>query len=87
MPQSTGRREYAFDRPGIYSIRVLGFLDESWSDRFGGMRITTDSRGDQGPVATLVGLLPDQAALSGVLESLYERHLTLMSLEMVGDET
>jgi hypothetical protein len=45
------------------------------------MRITVSSHGDQKPVTTLVGLLADQAALAGVLNTLYELHLTLMSVE------
>jgi hypothetical protein len=42
-----------------------------------GMNITTSS-GDQ---STLVGRLPDQAALSGVLSSLYERQYPVLSVE------
>ncbi|MGD8269482.1 MAG: hypothetical protein PVH69_04860, partial [Desulfobacterales bacterium] len=66
-----------------YSIRVLGFVDESWSERLAGMRISTVSVEDKGPVTTLVGSVVDQAALSGVLETLYESHLTLLSVEML----
>jgi len=83
MQNQTEENKYAFDRPGIYSIRVLGFVDESWSDRLAGMRISTVSLDDKGPVTTLVGSVVDQAALSGVLETLYESHLTLLSVEML----
>ena len=27
------RKSYTFDRPGNYRIRVIGHLDESWSDK------------------------------------------------------
>jgi hypothetical protein len=47
------------------------------------MRISTVSVEDKGPVTTLVGSVVDQAALSGVLETLYESHLTLLSVEML----
>ena len=50
------------------------------------MRITTESRGDQEPVTTLIGSVPDQAALSGVLETLYESHLMLLAVEMLEDK-
>ena len=87
MPHPEGRKRYAFDRPGNYRIRVLGFLDESWSDRLGGLRITACSLKDQeGPVTELVGQVRDQAALAGVLNSLYELHLTLLSVEYLNDE-
>jgi hypothetical protein len=41
------------------------------------------SYGDEGPVTTLVGMAPDQAALAGVLETIYEAHFTLLSVEML----
>ena len=81
MPQLEERKSYMFDRPGNYRIRVHGFLDESWSDRLGGLRITTSRIGDQKPVSELVGRVRDQAELSGVLNTLYELHLTLLSVE------
>jgi len=83
MPQTTNEQKYAFDKPGIYCIRVLGTINESWTERLAGMSIATRNRGGEGPVTTLVGLLSDQAALSGVLETLYEAHFTLLSVEML----
>ena len=50
------------------------------------MSITINSRGDQEPVTTLVGTLCDQASLAGVLNSLYEFHFTLLSVEILEDE-
>jgi hypothetical protein len=83
MTNSTRRREYSFDKPGIYCIRVFGFIDKDYTERFAGMDITTRSRGEEEPITTLVGKLPDQASLSGILEALYESHLTLVSVEML----
>ena len=81
MTKSETRKSYAFDQPGNYRIRVRGFLDESWSERLGGMYITKSSPKDQGSVTSLVGQLRDQAELAGVLNTLYEMHLTLLSVE------
>ena len=81
MVQTESRKSYTFDKPGSYRIRVQGFLGESWSERLGGMSITTRNRGDNKPVTTLVGIMVDQAALAGVLNTLYELHLTLLSVE------
>ncbi len=75
------RKSYTFDRPGKYRIRVQGYLDETWSERLAGLRITTSTRGDQKPVTTLVGRVRDQSELTGVLNTLYQRHLTLLSVE------
>ena len=66
--------------PAIYRIEVEGHLDESWSDRLGGMRITTRKRADQSTVTTLTGRLRDQAELQGILNSLYELHLPVLSV-------
>ena len=81
MTQSEHRESFAFDRPGNYRIRVEGFLDKKWSARLGGLRITTSTRGDQKQVTVLEGLMRDQAELTGVLNALYQRHLTLLSVE------
>ena len=83
MAQPKSRKNFPFDRPGKYHIRVQGFLDESWSERLGGLRITTSTLKDQGPVTELVGPIRDQAELSGLLNTLYELHLTLLSVEML----
>ena len=87
MPQPESRKSYSFDQPGNYRIRIQGYLDESWSERLGGLRITTSTRGDQKPVTTLVGQVRDQAELTGVLNALYQRHLTLLAVErLYGDQ-
>jgi hypothetical protein len=87
MPHPEGRKRFAFDRPGNYRIRVLGFLDKSWSDRLGDLRITACSLKDQeGPVTELVGQVRDQAKLAGVLSTLYELHLTLLSVEYLNGD-
>ena len=86
MPQSEHRKSYTFDRPGKYRIRVQGFLDKSWSERLGGMSITTSNEGDQRPLTTLIGLMVDQAALAGVLNTLYEMHLPLIAVETIDEE-
>ena len=86
MPSSKGREYCSFDRPGNYRIRVQGFLDETWSERLGGMTILTSVRGSQGQVTMLIGQLQDQAELSGVLNTLYELHLPLLSVELLTGE-
>lgn len=50
------------------------------------MSITTRKRKDYKQVTTLVGTLVDQASLSGVLNTLYELHLTLLSVEYVNGD-
>ena len=86
MAQPKSKKSFPFDKPGKYHIRVQGFLDESWSERLGGLRITAGSLEDQGPITTLVGEVRDQAELAGVLNSLYELHLTLLSVEYLNGD-
>jgi len=50
------------------------------------MSISSKSQGDQGPVTTLVGTLHDQAELAGVLNTLYEWHMTLLSVDFLNPE-
>ena len=83
MPAPENRKDFAFDRAGNYRIRVRGYLDDSWTDRLGGMRITASGLNDQVPVTALDGQVRDQAELAGVLNTLYELHLTLLSVEYI----
>jgi hypothetical protein len=74
------------ETPATYRIRIQGKLDESWLDRVGGMAISSDTTAGKLPVTILVGHLPDQAALSGVLNTLYEMHLPLLSVENLDEK-
>ena len=86
MPQPESRKSFTFDRSGNYRIRVQGFLDESWSERLGGMRITSSNPKDKRSVTALAGQVRDQAELAGVLNTLYELHLTLLSVEYLDED-
>ena len=59
------------------SITVKGHLDERWSDWFDGLTITNLETGE----AALVGHLPDQAALHGMLAKVRDLGLTLVSVQ------
>ena len=72
--------------PATYRIEVEGHMDESWSERQAAMRIATRKRADQSSVTTLIGRLRDQARLSGVLNSLYDLHLSILKMEVVDGE-
>ena len=61
------------DKPANYRIKVRGIVPESWIDRLGGMQVVASSS----TVTTMEGWLPDQAALKGVLDTLYELRLCL----------
>ena len=86
MPRSRSRKGLKLETPSTYRIRVQGRLDETWTDRLGGMAITSTSTEEKLPVTLLVGHLIDQAALSGVLNTLYELHLPLLSVENLDEK-
>lgn len=71
--------------PAAYRIHVRGRLDARWSERLGGMEITGITGANGKPETVLVGHLADQAALSGVLNALYELHMPVISAECIDD--
>ena len=74
-----------FTSSANYRIHIKGFLDESWSDRLNGLSIKNQTSPAGHPVAELCGEVRDQAELIGVLGSLYEMHLPLLSVEVIDD--
>jgi hypothetical protein len=60
-----------------YRIRIQGHLDPGWQDHFWGLRIEQQETG----TILLSGMLPDQAALHGVLLQITRLGLVLLSLE------
>lgn len=76
-----------FESPAVYRIRVEGHIDESLADILGGMVITRAFTADKKPLTILVGQMKDQAALSGVLNELYEMHLPLLTVESMPQQS
>ncbi len=67
--------------PAVYWICIQGILDKNWSEYCGGMTIEHDSMLTQYPVTILTGRMIDQAALIGVINSLYDFGCPLLSVE------
>ena len=68
----------------FYRIRVRGELNPNMSDRLEGMRIENTFRKDGRAESLLEGRLDDQSALSGVLNTLYELHMPVVSADCLG---
>ena len=73
-------RRLTLDAPLECTIRAAGALDARWSERLGGLRVRPAGRGS--PVAELRGPLRDQAALFGVLATLYDLGLPVLSIPL-----
>jgi hypothetical protein len=69
-----------YESPGVYTIHVDGRVNEVWSDRLGGLTIVTIEPDDDSvrPETILKGYLPDQAALLGVLNTLYNNRYPVL---------
>ena len=86
MTHNSNEKHIKLWTPATYRIEVEGHLDESWSERLAGMHITSRKRSDQTTVTSLIVRLRDQAELSGVLNSLYDLHLSILKVEVVNGE-
>lgn len=86
MPNSHNGEHLKLWTPAAYRIEVEGEVPESWSDRLGGMLITAHRRKDQTTMTTLIGRVADQAELAGVLNTLYELHLPILSVTIPEEE-
>jgi hypothetical protein len=83
MQDLLGGKKLSLDMPVNYSIRVQGVLDESYFDRLGDMLVKVINREYPSPETTLSGRVRDQAQLMGILNSLYELHLPLLSVSII----
>ena len=86
MISSKITNDMKFTAPAHYRIHVKGFLDESWSDRLNGLSINNQTSPTGAPIAELTGKVRDQAELIGVLGSIYEMHLPLLSVKVIDVE-
>lgn len=68
--------------PARYQIEIQGRLDEGWADHFDGMTPAVDA--ERG-VTMLEGIVPDQAALFGLLVRIRDLGLPLLLVRWVGE--
>ena len=66
----------------IYRIKVKGILDEKWSDWFDGFSISHYEEKE----TILVGPIPDQGALHGLLAKIRDLGLPILSVECLTKE-
>jgi hypothetical protein len=75
-----------FDSPATYRISVRGRIPLRWCDRLEGMTVAECPTGSGPPVSVLEGELADQAALAGLLDTLFLLHLSVVSVECLSAE-
>jgi hypothetical protein len=64
---------------GLYEIRLMGELDDRWTDWLGDVTITLEENGN----TLLTCLVIDQAALHGLLKRVRDIGMTLVSVNFV----
>lgn len=62
-----------------YVIRIQGHFDPSWTAWFDDFSITCEPDGD----TLLIGYIPDQAALYGLITRLQNMGITLLSVNQI----
>ncbi len=67
------------DGAGRYEIRVKGHLENRWATWFDGMTLTTNRDG----TTTLDGIFVDQSALHGLLQTVRDAGLPLVSVARI----
>ncbi|GAB6909719.1 hypothetical protein JCM12296A_55670 [Desulfosarcina cetonica] len=75
------KTEFLVSYPATYRIRISGQPSQHGADYLQGMAIVTFETGDQETVTQIMGQLPDQAALMGILQHLYSFAIPLPSVE------
>jgi hypothetical protein len=77
----------SFSGPGEYQIVVQGHLDDGLSYWFEGLTVRTGYGEDGTPITMLGGRFVDQAALHGVLATIRDLNLPLISLGPTREDT
>ncbi len=68
------------DRPAQYEIQVEGAMSARWAEWFHGMDFTGHEEGSR-TITVLTGCVPDQAALLGMLQSIHNIGLLILSVK------
>ena len=76
-------KKLKLETPAIYQIVVQGNIDLSYSPILGQFQINNEKIEGETDKTMLVGKVEDQAALSGILNTLYELHMPVLSVECI----
>ena len=72
------QKERSSNQSATYQITVQGKVNRQWLQNFESLEMSFD-----GSVTTFTGPVSDQAALRGLLNSLWDLNLTLCSIERI----
>jgi hypothetical protein len=66
-----------------YEIRIEGALDDRWAQWVRGSTLTTEADPDGNRTSSLTVRVPDQAALRGLLNKMWDLNLTLVCVRRI----
>jgi hypothetical protein len=69
-------------KQAVYIINIKGHLKEKWAEWLDGMVVRIENRSCENITAITVRI-PDQAALRGILNKLWDLNLTLLSVNLM----
>jgi len=64
-------------------IQVRGTVPPDWIERLGGLSVEASGGKEPDPMTVLAGRIADQSALMGVLSTLHDLHLPLISIQVL----
>ncbi len=82
MLKSAANLETPVNQDCRYTLHVKEHLPDTWSQGFEGLTVTYTPTGE----TQLSGIIPDQAALHGLLARIRDLNLTLISVNRVVSE-
>jgi len=72
-----------FQNPGIYRIVIQGGISQRWVNQFAEYIIAQEKVGEDNFKTNLKMKIMDQSHLSGILNSLYDMHMTIIEIKMI----
>ena len=67
----------------IYQIKIKGHLQEKWANWFNGMILDLTTSNQDSSQTTMLMNVPDQAALRGTLNKIWDLNLSLISVTLI----
>lgn len=72
--------KFSFQKPALYEIKVEGVLNNKWTEKLQGLNISNERFPNGYQISVLKGQINDQAALAGILNTLYDLNMTILSV-------
>ena len=78
--------EKELNKPIAYQVKIRGHLNVKWAEWLCGKNVKINNAGENSAETTIYLIVPDQAALRGVLNKIWDLNLTLISVSLSNGE-